>query len=159
MAVFDVTLARTATIFVEADTEEEAKFIAECQPESNCSWSDEWNATDACKIAENLSEMGEDAALVTREPFSKAMMVADKYGALFLCPTTDGRLCLMPYDLISTEENFLDQVAVELASYGYSTEIIAGGNAGEIIPLASTYKQDKRFLLVGLPDAIAFRFE
>lgn len=52
MAVFDVTLARTATIFVEADTEEEAKFIAECQPESNCSWSDEWNWSSLCMEAD-----------------------------------------------------------------------------------------------------------
>lgn len=44
---FAVTVVRTGVVFVEADSEEEAKDIAHHQTTDTVSWSDDWNATCA----------------------------------------------------------------------------------------------------------------
>lgn len=152
MALFDVTVSRTGCIIVEADTPEEALFIAENCTDDEVSWTDEWAADYADKIAETKEDM-EVGPFIKSDPYSKAKFLASKY-KLYSCPTTDSRVCLTPYDLSPAGEEALTKAEHELSLLGYKTEIVSKFDEVSKILAAS-----KRFLLVGLPETQVWKCE
>lgn len=159
MAVFDVTVSRTGCITVEADTPDEALFVAENCDENEVSWTDEWGADNAERIASSLEEMGEDASLIKRaSPFTKAMMIAFKH-FLFCCPTTDGRLCITTPDAVAAMAGEFNKIVEEIHMAGYSTELVPARNLIGAIPYAENRACDTIFVLVSMPNSFTVRVE
>lgn len=175
MPVFDVTINRTGCVMVEADTPEEALFIAQNCDENEVAWTDEWGADSAEQIATSLAEMEDDAALVVSDPYAKACILAKRHG-FFCCPATDGRLCLAPICPSNVE---LSRLKSGLEKLGYKTEVLpaTGGSdtkvehngklytteeiskisgAPEVLFMSYAYN---KFLLVGLPGTTIWRVE
>ena len=141
MAFFDVTVNRTGCVIVEADTAEEAELIAANCEENQVAWTDEWGADSAEKIADNPSEMGEDAKLAISDPYIKARIVAKRCG-FFCCPATDGRLHVSPSAY--GNDNSLMSVKEQLEGLNYTVDVVG-----------SVFQS----LLIGLPGTTIWRAE
>lgn len=178
MPIFDVTIVRTGCVTVEADTEDAAMLIAADLPTEDVSWTDEWEVAHAEPIAANIDEMGDDTGLVVKDPLIRAKMLAKQCG-FFCCPSTDGRLCMTPYNAANNIVSITDLKEM-MMDHGYTAEIISATGAGDSkledgdemytrenlseitgVPqsrLTGNAHQSK-FLLVGLPDTAVWKME
>lgn len=124
MPIFDVTVTRTGCVMVEADNEHEAMMIAANQPTEDISWTEDWEAFDANEIAKNEAEMGEDMALVVKDPLIKAkILVKESHGHMTYGMMPDGRMIVRVFD--PTEEKLVDAIkAFEPAGFAVQRQCV-----------------------------------
>jgi hypothetical protein len=105
---YNITIARTGCVNVEADSAEEAMFIANNLKEQDISWTDDWNATDCETI-------GDDGCGIHTDKFAKAKMILSAHDFLYE-ETPNGKLEASPQNI-----PMKDSVIKELGSAGYFT--------------------------------------